>query len=880
MKNEMQKVYDPSQAEDRIYRKWEEDGCFHAVVDPQKEPYTIVIPPPNITGQLHMGHALDNTIQDVLIRFKRMQGYSALWMPGTDHASIATEVKIVDAMAKEGLTKKDLGREKFLERAWAWREKYGHIIVNQLKKLGSSCDWERERFTMDEGCNKAVIKVFCELYEKGLIYRGDRIINWCPDCKTALSDAEVEYSEQDSHLWHIRYPGEDGSEGLIVATTRPETMLGDTAVAVHPDDERYAHLVGKNVILPILNKPIPVVADEYVEKEFGTGCVKITPAHDPNDFEVGVRHNLEVIRVIADNGDMNEFAGKYAGMSALACREQIVKDLEECGALVKTEPYKHNVGTCYRCHHTVEPLVSKQWFVATKALAAPAIEAVRSGKIKFVPERFDKTYFNWMENIRDWCISRQLWWGHRIPAYYCQNCGETVVAPEMPKTCPKCGGSHFKQDEDVLDTWFSSGMWPFSTLGWPEHTKELDYFYPTSVLCTGYDIIFFWVARMIMFGLSQMGEAPFHTVLIHGIVRDEQGRKMSKSLNNGIDPLKVIAEYGADSLRFSLTMGTSAGNDMRYYTSKVESCRNFANKIWNASRFVLMNVGDEAVRPVTEAKLDIADKWILSRLNGAIRDITANIESYELSLASQRVYEFIWSEFCDWYIEMAKPRLYGDDEEEKASVKAVLIHVLSQTLKLLHPFMPFVTEEIYSFLPGDLGYIMLSDWPKPNPAYDFAADEASMASVMELISGIRNVRAELNVPPSRRTHLTVVTEGEKAEIFTAAADYLKKLAYAETVSVQTDKSGVAEDAVSAVSAAATAYMPLAELVDIEKELARLEKERTGCEAEIARAQAKLNNQGFVSKAPAKVIDDVRAALAKNQELLAKISERMEKLSKK
>ncbi|MGI6150949.1 MAG: valine--tRNA ligase [Christensenellales bacterium] len=879
MKNEMQKVYDPKSVEDRIYASWEKDHCFHAVVDPDKEPFTIVIPPPNITGQLHMGHALDNTIQDVLIRFKRMQGYSALWMPGTDHASIATEVKIVDAMAKEGITKKDLGREGFLKRAWQWRDEYGRIIVGQLKKLGSSCDWERERFTMDEGCNKAVIKAFVDLYNKGLIYRGDRIINWCPDCKTALSDAEVEYEEQDSKLWHIRYKAEDGGEGLVVATTRPETMLGDTAVAVHPEDERYAHLVGKNVILPILSKPIPVIADEYVEREFGTGCVKITPAHDPNDYEVGVRHNLPMPRVMTDDGRMNENAGKFCGMRALECRKAIVEELEASGALVKTENYKHNVGACYRCHTTIEPLISKQWFVATKELAKPAIEAVRSGEIRFVPERFDKIYFNWMENIRDWCISRQLWWGHRIPAYYCEDCGEIMVAEEAPNECKRCGSHRLQQDEDVLDTWFSSGMWPFSTMGWPDHTPELDYFYPTSVLVTGYDIIFFWVARMIMFGYSQMGEKPFSKVLIHGIVRDELGRKMSKSLNNGIDPLQVIDEYGADSLRFSLTMGTSAGNDMRFYGAKVESCRNFANKIWNASRFVLMNIGDEPVLPIEEVQADIADRWILSRLNKTIREVTENLEAFELSLASQKVYDFIWSEFCDWYIEMAKPRLYGEDETQRQCARSVLLFVLKNTLKLLHPFMPFVTEEIYSFLPGDLGYIMLSTWPVANPDHDFAEDEAAMSDVMELITSIRNVRAELNVPPAKKTRIAIVTAPEKLGVFQATGEYLKKLAYADSVDVLTDREGVAKDTVSAVAAAGTAYLPLAELVDVQKEQKRLEKEKANALAEIQRAKSKLENPGFLGKAPQKVIDDVRAALSRNEELLKKLQERMEMLSR-
>ncbi len=879
MSKEMEKVYDPQSVESRLYAAWEEKGYFHAVPDPDKKPFTIVIPPPNITGQLHMGHALDNTIQDVLIRFRRMQGYSALWMPGTDHASIATEVKIVEQMAKEGLTKNDLGREGFLERAWQWKEEYGGRIVRQLKKMGSSCDWARDRCTMDEGCSTAVKRACVDLYNRGLIYRGDRIINWCPRCKTALSDAEVEYSEQDSSLWHIRYRAEDGGEGLVVATTRPETMLGDTAVAVHPEDERYAHLVGKNVILPILNKPIPVVADEYVEKEFGTGCVKITPAHDPNDFEVAVRHDLPILRVIADDGRMNEAAGAYAGMEALECRKKLVEDLQAIGAMEKIEPYKHNVGTCYRCHHTVEPIVSKQWFVSTKALAEPAIEAVRSGRIRFVPERFDKIYFNWMENNRDWCISRQLWWGHRIPAYYCEDCGELIVAEETPAVCPKCGCTHFHQDEDVLDTWFSSGMWPFSTLGWPEETPELKYFYPTSVLCTGYDIIFFWVARMIMFGLSQMGDIPFHTVFIHGIVRDEQGRKMSKSLNNGVDPLKVIEQYGADSLRFSLTMGTSAGNDMRYLPAKVESCRNFANKIWNASRFVLMNVGD-SVKDIDAVTLDVADHWILTRLNAAIREVTDHIESFELSLAAQKLYDFIWSELCDWYIEMAKSRLYGEDPAEKEAAQAVLVYVLTNTLKLLHPFMPFVTEEIYTHLPGAEETIMLSSWPKALAQFDFAEDAAAMGEVMELIQGIRNLRAEMNVAPSKRTHMTIVAAPEKAPVFEATKAYLQKLAFAESVAVQSDKTGIPADAVSVMANVGEAYMPLEDLVNIEKEIERLRKEQKAAEGEISRANDKLNNPGFVGKAPAKVIEDVRSTLARSEELLAKINQRLESLLKK
>lgn len=873
MLKEMDKVYDPQSVEQRLYDTWEQKGYFHAEPNPDKKPFTIVIPPPNITGQLHMGHALDNANQDTLIRFKRMQGFEALWLPGTDHASIATEVKIVEQLAKEGLTKKDLGREGFLERAWEWKRVYGGRIVQQLKKLGSSCDWERERFTMDEGCSKAVRQAFVDLYNRGYIYRGDRIINWCPECKTALSDAEVDYEERMSSLWHIHYKSEDGSEGITVATTRPETMLGDTAVAVHPEDERYTHLVGKNVILPLLNKPIPVVADAYVEKDFGTGAVKITPAHDPNDFEVAMRHNLPIIRVLTDDGKMNEQAVLCIGMDRHDARKKIAQMLSDCGALVKTEDYNHSVGNCYRCHTIVEPIISKQWFVSMKPLAQPAIEAVRSGDIKVVPERFEKTYFNWMENIRDWCISRQLWWGHRIPAYYCETCGELVVAFDAPEQCPKCGSTSFRQDEDVLDTWFSSGLWPFSTLGWPDKTPELDYFYPTSVLVTGYDIIFFWVARMIVFGLSQMNERPFENVLVHGIVRDAQGRKMSKSLGNGIDPLEIIEKYGADSLRFSLTTGNSAGNDMRFYWEKVEACRNFCNKIWNASRFVMMNV-TQTVAPIELVTLDIADKWMLSRLNAIIRDVTSNLEGYEMGIAAQKLYDFVWSEFCDWYIEMAKPRLYGTDADEKAAAISVLVHTLSSTVKLLHPFMPFITEEIYTHLPGSEETIMRAAWPVANEAFDFAADEKAMAAIMELIRMVRNIRAEMNVAPSKRTNMVVVTSEANAQGFITARAYLQKLAYANDVQVRTDKQGIPENAVSAVSDAAEIYIPLEELVDTAKELERLGKEKTNLESEIERANAKLNNEGFVSKAPAKVIDEVRLNLEKYQNMLEKINERI------
>lgn len=871
MRKELSKTYDPKETEEKLYQKWLEKGYFHAEVDREKKPFTIVIPPPNITGQLHMGHALDNMMQDAIIRTKRMQGYSTLWMPGTDHASIATEVKIVDALRDEGTSKEELGREKFLERAWQWRDEFGGRITRQLKKLGSSLDWERERFTMDEGCNRAVREVFVRLYEKGLIYQGNRIINWCPECMTALSDAEVEYEEKDSHLWYMRYRAEDGGEGIIVATTRPETMLGDTAVAVNPGDERYKDLVGKSVILPLLDKPIPVVADEYVDMEFGTGAVKITPAHDPNDYEVGERHNLPVIRVMNDDGTMAENAGKYAGMDRDEARKQIVEDLKACGALVKIEEYKHNVGHCYRCHTVIEPIISRQWFVKMKELAQPAIEAVETGKVNFIPGRFSKIYFNWLYNIRDWCISRQLWWGHRIPAYTCKACGKLTVAVEEPSVCPDCGCTEFIQDEDVLDTWFSSGLWPFSTLGWPEKTPELDYFYPTDVLVTGYDIIFFWVARMIIFGIEIMGDVPFHTVDIHGIVRDSEGRKMSKSLGNGIDPLEVIGKYGADALRFSLAVGNSPGNDMRFYWEKVEAARNFANKIWNASRFVLMNIGEGEVAPVDEKKLDIADRWILAKLNEAIRECTDNIEKYDLGLAAQKIYDFSWNELCDWYIEMAKPRLYGEDEEVKAATISVLVYVLENTLKLLHPFMPFITEEIYTSLPGAAETIMLGPWPVP--IYEGGREQADMMNgVMDLIRSIRNIRAEMNVPPSVKVKITVLTR--HADAIHACAEYLKRLAYASEVEVIGDKALIPQDSVSAVCTVGEAFMPLAELIDVEKELARLKKEAEKNEGEIKRAQGKLGNKGFTEKAPAKVVEEERAKLDAYLEMRGKLSERI------
>ena len=872
----LKKTYDHSEVEQKLYDRWQKKGYFHCERDDNKKPFTIVIPPPNITGQLHMGHALDNMIQDAMIRFKRMQGYAALWLPGTDHASIATEVKIVDAMAKEGLTKEMIGREAFLERAWDWKKTYGGRIVNQLKKLGSSCDWQRERFTMDEGCSKAVKEVFVRLYEKGLIYRGNRIINWCPDCQTALSDAEVEYVEEASHLWHIMYPAEDGGEGIIIATTRPETMLGDTAVAVHPDDERYKHLIGKNIILPLLNKPIPVVADRYVEREFGTGAVKITPAHDPNDYEVALRHDLPMIRVMTDDGHMNENAGKYKGMEALEAREAVVNDLRAAGALVKIENYTHNVGKCYRCHTTVEPMISRQWFVSMKELAKPAIEAVKSGEIEFIPERFDKIYFNWMENIRDWCISRQLWWGHRIPAYYCEECGEMVVARETPHKCPKCGCESFKQDEDVLDTWFSSGLWPFSTLGWPEYMEDVEYFYPTNVLVTGYDIIFFWVARMIVFGMEFMKKPPFKYVNIHGIVRDSQGRKMSKSLNNGIDPLEVIEKHGADALRFSLAVGNSPGGDMRFYWEKVEAAGNFANKIWNASRFVCMNLPEREVTIDLE-KLDVADKWILSRLNSVIKDVTDNMEKFELGLAAQKIYDFIWSEFCDWYIEMAKPRLYGDDETVKDNVCAVLRHVLIDSLKLLHPFMPFITEEIYTELLNAGESIMISDYPEYNDALEFFSDENDMNDGMDIIKGVRNIRSQMNVPPSRKSTLIIRTnKADKVEHIKA---YIERLASASEVKIISPSEKEPDGAAGCVTAMGEIYLPLGELIDVGKELERLSKEKENTQREIERADSKLKNEKFISKAPEKVVAEERAKLERYTAMLKKLEERISSLEK-
>ena len=880
MSKELPKTYDHSDVESRLYEKWEKKGYFHAEANPEKKPYCIVMPPPNITGKLHMGHALDNTLQDSIIRYKRMNGYETLWLPGTDHASIATEVKIVTEMAKEGIDKRDIGREAFLKRAWEWRREYGGTIVKQLRKMGSSCDWERERFTMDEGCNRAVTKVFVDLYKEGLIYRDDRIINWCPVCQTALSDAEVEYEEQASHLWHVRYDAPDKSYSIICATTRPETIPGDTAIAVNPEDERYGDLIGKTVVVPIVGREIPIVADEYVEKEFGSGAVKITPCHDPNDFEVGVRHNLPRIRVFTDDGHLNELGAPYTGMTTMECRKAIVADMEKSGNLVKIEDYAHNVGVCYRCHNTVEPLTSLQWFVSMKPLAKEAIRVVEEGEVKFVPERFNKTYFNWMYNIRDWCISRQLWWGHRIPAHYCENpdCGHIEVTLDPPEKCPVCGAK-VHQDEDVLDTWFSSGMWPFSTLGWPDKTPELEYFYPTSTLVTGYDIIFFWVARMIVFGTKVMGKIPFDTVYVHGIVRDELGRKMSKSLGNGIDPLEIIKDYGADSLRFSLVTGNSAGNDMRFSNKKVEAARNFCNKVYNASRFVQMNIGDEKIGDIDMAKLDIADKWILHRLNAVAGEVTSNMDNFELNVAAQKVYDFIWTEFCDWYIEMAKPRLYGDDESAKANVKAILVRVLGDSMKLLHPFMPFITEELYQSLPNAEETIMRASWPKYTNDFQFAEEAEEMEGVMDVIRSIRNLRAEMNVPPARRTAVYMVTPAENALAFEMARAYLMKLAGAENVIVQQDKNGIPKGAVNAVCAMGEAFIPLDQLIDIDKEIERVNKEINRMKGEVARAEGKLGNPGFVAKAPEKVINEEKNKLDVAKDMLAKLEHRLAELQK-
>lgn len=874
MAKELDKQYSPQNVEDRTYKFWCDHKYFHAEVNPDKKPYTIVIPPPNITGQLHMGHALDETLQDILIRWRRMEGYETLWLPGTDHASIATEAKIVEAMRKEGITKEEIGREKFLERAWEWKAQYGGRIVEQLKKLGSSCDWDRERFTLDEGCSKAVREVFCKLYDKGLIYRGERIINWCPHCLTSISDAEVEYEDQAGHFWHLRYPFKDGSGYLELATTRPETLLGDTAVAVNPNDERYKDMVGKTLILPIVHREIPVIADDYVDIEFGTGVVKITPAHDPNDFEVGLRHNLEVINVLTPDAKIVDDYPKYAGMDRYEARKAIVEDLEAEGALVEIEDYSHNVGTCYRCGTTVEPRVSKQWFVKMEPLAKPAVEVVRNGEVKFVPERFDKTYFHWMENIKDWCISRQLWWGHRIPAYYCDDCGEVMVSAQEVHTCSKCGGNHVHQDPDTLDTWFSSALWPFSTLGYPDDTKELEYFYPTDTLVTGYDIIFFWVARMIFSGVEHMGQVPFHTVLIHGLVRDAQGRKMSKSLGNGIDPLLVIDQYGADALRFTLATGNAPGNDMRFSDEKVKASRNFANKLWNAARFVLMYLGNDYSYPGLPKDLAIEDKWILSKVNTLAKEVTDNLERFELGIAVAKLYDFIWDVFCDWYIEIAKIRLQSGEGSDTA--KAVLVYVLTDILKLLHPFMPFITEEIYQAIPHDTESIMISKWPEYDPTLSFADEEAQMEKIMDAIRAIRNRRAEMNIPPSKKSKVYVETAF--ADVFAVGSEFIKRLAYASDVEIA-DAFGDLGNTVTIVTNDAKIYIPLGDLVDFEAEAKRLQKELAAAEEKLAFINKKLDNPGFVNKAPEKVVQQNRDEAAKLTEKIANLRSSLENLGK-
>ena len=874
MAKELDKQYSPQNVEDRTYKFWCDHKYFHAEVNPDKKPYTIVIPPPNITGQLHMGHALDETLQDILIRWRRMEGYETLWLPGTDHASIATEAKIVEAMRKEGITKEEIGREKFLERAWEWKAQYGGRIVEQLKKLGSSCDWDRERFTLDEGCSKAVREVFCKLYDKGLIYRGERIINWCPHCLTSISDAEVEYEDQAGHFWHLRYPFKDGSGYLELATTRPETLLGDTAVAVNPNDERYKDMVGKTLILPIVHREIPVIADDYVDIEFGTGVVKITPAHDPNDFEVGLRHNLEVINVLTPDAKIVDDYPKYAGMDRYEARKAIVEDLQAEGALVEIEDYSHNVGTCYRCGTTVEPRVSKQWFVKMEPLAKPAVEVVRNGKVKFVPERFDKTYFHWMENIKDWCISRQLWWGHRIPAYYCDDCGEVMVSAQEVYTCSKCGSNHVHQDPDTLDTWFSSALWPFSTLGYPDDTEELEYFYPTDTLVTGYDIIFFWVARMIFSGVEHMGQVPFHTVLIHGLVRDAQGRKMSKSLGNGIDPLLVIDQYGADALRFTLATGNAPGNDMRFSDEKVKASRNFANKLWNAARFVLMYLGNDYSYPGLPKDLAIEDKWILSKVNTLAKEVTDNLERFELGIAVAKLYDFIWDVFCDWYIEIAKIRLQSGEGADTA--KAVLVYVLTDILKLLHPFMPFITEEIYQAIPHDTESIMISKWPEYDPTLSFADEEAQMEKIMDAIRAIRNRRAEMNIPPSKKSKVYVETAF--ADVFAVGSEFIKRLAYASDVEIA-DAFGDLGNTVTIVTNDAKIYIPLGDLVDFEAEAKRLQKELAAAEEKLAFINKKLDNPGFVNKAPEKVVQQNRDEAAKLTEKIANLRSSLENLGK-
>ena len=880
MRKELPKQYDPKLVEDQIYALWMQNDCFRAEPDPAKKPYSIVMPPPNVTGQLHMGHAMDCTLQDILTRYKRMQGYSALWLPGTDHAGIATQIKVEEELrVNEGKTRYDLGKEKFLERVWAWKEKYGNRIVQQQKKMGVSCDWSRARFTMDEGCSKAVRETFCELYDKGLIYKGSRIINWCPHCLTALSDAEVEYVDKPGHLWYIRYPLSDGSGDIVVATTRPETMMGDTGVAVNPEDEKFKHLIGKTCILPIMNREIPIVGDEYCEIGFGTGAVKMTPAHDPNDFEVGLRHNLDVIRVIADDGRINENGGKYSGMDRYECRKAIVADLEEQGYLLKTEPYSHNVGTCYRCHNDVEPLISAQWFVKMKPLAEEAIRVVKDGTIRFVPDRFSKIYLNWMENVHDWCISRQLWWGHQSPAWYCADCGHINVSREDPTRCEKCGCTNLTREEDVLDTWFSSALWPFSTLGWPDLSSEdLKYWYPTSDMVTGYDIIFFWVARMVFSGMEQMKKEPFKTVFIHGLVRDDKGRKMSKSLGNGIDPLEMADRFGADALRFNLITGNSPGNDMRFYVEKCEAMRNFANKIWNASRYVMMNLPEDAQPglPAPE-ELEAEDKWVLTKLNTLIREVTENMDAYELGVASAKVYDFIWDTYCDWYIELTKARLYGENEKSKRSAQQVLVYVLDQLLRLLHPYMPFITEEIWQALPHEGSFLMLADWPVVKRGLSFPTEQEHMESVMDAIRALRNRRAEMNVPPSRKCTLYVVSP--KAETFRQGEGYLLRLASADQIVIcDADPEGH-EDMVCVVTPDAKLFMPLSQLVDVEKELARLEKEKANCLKQIAMFEGKLSNEAFVSRAPEKVVAEQREKLEKNRALLAQLEESEKRLKK-
>ncbi|MDD6578180.1 MAG: valine--tRNA ligase [Lachnospiraceae bacterium] len=902
MSKELEKTYDPKQIEDRLYQKWEANGYFHAEVDPKKKPFTIMMPPPNITGQLHMGHALDNTMQDILARYKRMEGYNVLWQPGTDHASIATEVKVIKALKEQGIDKHDLGREGFLEKCWDWRKEYGGRIIKQLKKMGSSADWQRERFTMDEGCSKAVKQVFINMYKKGWIYKGHRIVNWCPVCKTSISDAEVEYKEQASHFWHIKYPliEDDGSVSktrfLEFATTRPETMLGDTALAVNPEDPRYKDLIGKKAMLPIVNRPIPIVGDEHADMEEGTGVVKITPAHDPNDFEVGKRHDLPIINILNDDATINENGGKYQGMDRYEARKAIVKELDEMGLLVSIEDLTHNVGTHDRCGTTVEPMVKDQWFVNMSELIKPAIEGVRNGDIQLLPKRMEKTYFNWTDNIRDWCISRQLWWGHRIPAYYCDDCGETVVAEEMPKVCPKCGGSHFHQDPDTLDTWFSSALWPFSTLGWPDHTPELDYFYPNDVLVTGYDIIFFWVIRMIFSGYENMGKAPFHTVLFHGLVRDDQGRKMSKSLGNGIDPLEVIDKYGADALRLTLITGNAPGNDMRFYWERVENSRNFANKVWNASRFILMNLdtAEGGLHEPKDSEFETSDKWILSRVNDVAREVTENMDKFELGIAVQKVYDFIWDEFCDWYIEFVKPRIWmteekaaseGLSEEEKEKARSsrnaalwTLSSVLTDALKLLHPYMPFITEEIFCTLHPEEESIMISSWPKYRPDRKNGEAEEAMSRLMDLIKALRNVRTEMNVPPSRKAEVYIVSEKEEARsVFRDLVPTYQTMAMASAIHVQADQAGIAEDAVSVVIPDATAFMPLSDLVDFEKEKARLEKEEKRLQGELKRSHGMLSNERFLSKAPEAKVQEEKEKLAKYEKMLSDVEKRLSEL---